>query len=176
MKNVIALITFIGLLGLGLIYMIPEYWTVQRSLEIKSDAAKIYPYLVNLQRWNEWTSLNTKPTEDVTITFSGPESGVGAIQTWHNKSYDTKGSLQITEAIADKSIQYMITMGQDSHEMKAQVQLQPLEQATRIVWSAEGHSGYNPKNRFFSLFLDKFIGNDFELGLQQLKQKVESTP
>jgi hypothetical protein len=38
----------------------------------------------------------------------------------------------------------------------------------------DGTVSRNPLDRFFSLFMDKFTGPDFEEGLNNLKKKVEA--
>ena len=49
----------------------------------------------------------------------------------------------------------------------------PGANSTRLIWADAGDLGMNPMNRWFGLFLDKFIGTDFERGLANLKKLLE---
>jgi hypothetical protein len=40
--------------------------------------------------------------------------------------------------------------------------------STEVTWSMETDLGYNPIARYFGLFFDKMIGDDFEKGLDNL--------
>jgi hypothetical protein len=171
-KIFIVLFVIIALLAGG-IYAIPESWKVERELWIAQAPNKIYPYLVNLRKWKEWSSQGMAEDEQVEITYQGPAEGIGAIQEWKSKTHDVGGSIKIIDVQQNQKVAYEISMGANEPRMKAQVLILPENNGAKVTGSAEGHNGWNPKNRLLSLFLDNFIGGDFEKGLQQLKIKVE---
>ncbi len=42
------------------------------------------------------------------------------------------------------------------------------------MWTSGGDLGFNPMHRWFGLFMDKFIGPDFERGLVKLQELSEA--
>ena len=46
---------------------------------------------------------------------------------------------------------------------------------TRVTWTMDGDMGSNPLFRWFALFADGMVGQDFEAGLTHLKELAEKS-
>jgi hypothetical protein len=57
-----------------------------------------------------------------------------------------------------------------------EIVLEPINGATRVVWTDSGDVGSNITYKYFGLFMDRLIGPDFEDGLANLKTVAENSP
>jgi len=104
------------------------------------------------------------------LTFTGPEEGVGAKQSWTGKSSGT-GSVEITKADPQEGISYDFML--EGFRSTGGIKFFPGPDGTIVAWHAEGDLGLNPINRFCGLLMDRMMGPDLETGLQNLSVKVK---
>ena len=58
----------------------------------------------------------------------------------------------------------------------ASFQLKPSGAGTRVIWEFNTDVGNNPLRRWMGLMFDRWIGKDYEEGLERLKKVVEAGP
>ena len=145
---------------------------VERSLEIAAPAEKIFPYFDNHKKFNEWNPWS-KMDPGARNTYSGPESGVGAVYSWTGKS-SGNGTLKITAAQPASSISYSLDFENGKHLSTGALAIEPQGDGVVVRWHNAGELGANPVNRIFGLLMDRMMGPDFEEGLRKLKQRVEN--
>jgi len=51
---------------------------------------------------------------------------------------------------------------------KGHFRFEPVGEHTRVIWVMEMTIGQNPASKVIGLMMDKWVGRDFERGLQQL--------
>ncbi len=175
------LITFAILIPIiiGLLFLLPSDVKIQRSLEINAPAAKIYPYVAKLKRWILWAPWKDQVKGDLKIDFSyeGPEQGEGAIMRWKDPK-QRGGSIKITKAEKDRSIEYTLTMD-DGAEAQGAIILTAKEGGkTSAKWLDSLDVGNNLLARFFiwTGIFTKQVEQDFDKGLKGLKELVEKKP
>ncbi len=73
----------------------PDTFRIQRSLVIQAPPEKIFPLINDLHNWPQWAPQDR---EDSTMkrTFSGAESGVGAMSDWSGTGQTGAGHMAIT--------------------------------------------------------------------------------
>lgn len=154
--------------------MAEHTFRVSRSTDVAAPAARILPHLVNLRAWQKWS-----PWEDIDPnlerTYSGAETGVGAVYAWQGNSKAGAGRMEILEADDDHvGIDLQFSAPMRAHN-RIDLTLTPTTDGrTRVEWAMTG-----PQNlvmRLMSKFwsMEKLIGPDFEKGLRQLKALAES--
>ena len=74
----------------------PDVFRIQRSATIAAPADKIFPHLVDFQRWPSWSPYEKKDPA-MKRTFSGPATGPGAIYAWDGDKNVGKGRIEVTE-------------------------------------------------------------------------------
>ena len=79
----------------------PDDFTVQRSIAIKAEPAKIYPLLVDFRQWPAWSPWE-KLDPTMKRTLSGSASGTGAVYAWDGSSKVGAGRMEIKEAAPAK--------------------------------------------------------------------------
>ena len=172
-KKVILVVLLIPVLILIMSLFLPSSYRVERSLEISAKPDAIFAQLGTLKNWTNWTAWTVSKYPDMQVSFSGPESGVGATYTWDGQSTG-QGVLKLTRAEPDKGISYDLEFDHGKYVSKGAVEYVPAGEALKVTWSNEGSLGWNPISRVFGLLMDKMMGPDFEEGLRNLKQKLEA--
>jgi hypothetical protein len=107
-------------------------------------------------------------------TFSGAPAGKGAIYEWDGNSKVGQGRMKIIDvAPPDKvAIKLDVIRPFEGHNT-AEFTLVPRGDATSVTWSMYGPARYITKVMSTVFDLDKMIGNDFEVGLANLKATAE---
>jgi len=155
---------------IGSFFLPPDYH-VQRSLLIKATPQTIFPYLNDLRRWPDWTAWNTNREPSLVYMPSSPSSGVGAVQSWTAKS--GSGSIKLTASDPNEGVDYELNFNEGRFISTGQIRFVVKPDGTLVVWRSNGKLGGNPVARYLGLLMDKWMGSDFEIGLQNLRVKAE---
>jgi hypothetical protein len=167
----------IGLLALVALFLVvavflPSHYHVERSIVVQAKPEAIFPYVNNLKKWQDWQAWTKAKDPTLVYSYEGPEEGAGAVSKWEAKKMG-QGEMKITAAETGKSVSFDLSFDHGKYRSDGKFTFTPEGDGTRVVWSFEGNSGANPINRYFSLFMDRMIGPDFEEGLRNLKHKAE---
>ncbi len=168
----------LGFVALVVVFLIaglflPGTYHVERSLAIKGKAADVFPYINDLKMWNDWSAWNKARYPDMTQDFAAITSGTGASYSWKGKD-SGEGTIKIVSADPEKGIAYDLDFEHGKYFSNGEIRLEPAGDSVKVTWTNEGKLGLNPIGRYFGLFMDKFMGPDFEKGLANLKAKVET--
>lgn len=168
-----ALVGLAMLLTMGA-YLLPREVSVSRSTEIAAAPEAVFPLVNSMQRTRDWSPwLDLDP--DVVLDFSGPETGVGNRMSWTSDEPAVgSGTQEITESIADSRVQTALDFG-DMGTAEAEFLLEPTQAGTRLTWGFTADTGYSPFMRWMGLWLDDWVGADYEKGLARLKALAESS-
>ena len=84
--------------------MAADTYTVERSLTINAAAEHIYDQIADFHRWTRWS-----PWEDLDPalerSYSGAESGIGAVYAWSGNRKAGQGRMEITDASRPSAVQ-----------------------------------------------------------------------
>ena len=147
---------------------LPSSKTVERAAVIDATPDAIVPLLASNEGFQTFNPYrDTDP--NLRITLSGPSSGIGSAFAFAGK--EGKGSQTITALEPDRSVTMQIDLGAMGQPVQT-FTLEPVGEATRVVWSVESRFGFNPVGRMFGLFLDGMLGPVYERGLDNLSTVV----
>ena len=166
---IVGFVVIAAVVGLCL----PSTYKVERSASMKAKPKVVFSYLNTPKRWPEWTAWTKERFPDMTIAFSGPESGVGATYSWEGESVG-RGTLKITGSEPGKGVDYDLDFDGGKYLSKGTLKMTEEGDVVKVTWTTEGALGNNPIHRYFGLLMDKFMGSDFEAGLKNLQNRVES--
>lgn len=151
----------------------PDTFYVERRISIQAKPEKIFPYLDDLHKWNEWSPW-AKMDPNPERIYTGPATGVGAKFAWKGNSKIGIGSMEIVEANAPSKIVIRLEFIKP-FEGSSTAQFTLIEQQgmTEVIWSNTGPVKFIGK--VVSLFLncEKMIGKNLEEGLAGIKALAE---
>ncbi len=168
------------LLGLGAILVLlavvglilPSRVRVQRSIVIQAPAEEIFVRVDNLSAWPEWSPwYDAEP--DAKYVYSGPEAGKGATVEWEGEIIGT-GKQVITESVANSSVETTLDFGPQGTATSAWTFQESDDDGTSVTWGFDTDLGMNPISRYFGLMMNRWIGADYEKGLNSLKTVCEA--
>lgn len=170
---IIAVVLVALLVSVGLV--LPDAWSVERSVVIAADRQQIYALVASPKRWNEWTAWTTKSDPSLVFTYSGPDIGAGAEQAWTSEA-SGNGRLKITSANPRTGVDYDLLMEGGKMKARGNILMQQHAQGTLVSWSLLGEVGSDIVARYFGLLMDSFVGKDLEVGLATLEAQAEAMP
>lgn len=151
----------------------PDNFVIQRSLAIKAPPGKIYPLIADFHRWTAWSPYE-KLDPSLQRTFSGAETGRGAIYEWSGNKKAGKGRMEIIEAKEPHDIVIQLDFIEPfAAHNTAEFTLTPNGDSTIATWAMRGTSPFVAKIMQVFFNMDKMIGPDFETGLANLKAAAE---
>lgn len=150
----------------------PDNYHVERSILIKAAPEKIFAYINDFHRWDDWTPYNKDPA--MKKTYSGSASGKGARYAWEGNSDVGQGEITLADSTPPTKLVF------DLHMMKpfegrnvAAFSLAAAGDATQVTWSLDDKHNLFLKTLTLFMNMDSMIGKDFEAGLARLKAVVE---
>lgn len=169
------LIALIGLLALLLLisFLLPRHVHVERSIDIEAPAATVFALVNGFTRFNEWSPWAARDPETV-YAYEGPSHGVGAFMSWQSEDPDVgSGSQKITASTPFTRVESQLDFGPQG-TAEAFFNLDDEGGSVAVTWGFDSDLGMNPIGRWFGLFLDRWLGPDYEDGLARLKTLAES--
>lgn len=153
--------------------MADDTYTVERSATIDAPPERIYPQVADFHNWPKWS-----PWEDVdpelTRTYSGAQSGTGAVYGWSGNRKAGRGRMEITDATEPSRVQIDLLFEKPFKARNDTVfTIQPEGSGSRVTWTMTGRKTFMTKVVGVFTSMDKLVGGDFEKGLRRLKAVAE---
>jgi Polyketide cyclase / dehydrase and lipid transport len=168
--------SFMALVGVLLLYAAtkPDTFHVQRSISIQAPPEKIFPILNDFHQSASWSPYEKKDPA-MKRAFSGPESGKGAIYQFDGNKEVGKGQLTITDTTPSSKVVLALDMLEpfEAHNI-VEYSLAAKSGSTDVTWAIHGQQPYIGKVMSLFIDCDKMIGQDFEVGLANLKALSET--
>jgi uncharacterized protein YndB with AHSA1/START domain len=147
----------------------PDMFRVQRSATIAAPADKIFPHLLDFQRWPSWSPYEKKDP-NMKRTFSGPATGPGATYAWDGDKNVGAGRIEVTEVSPNARLAFdLIMLKPFQARNKGEFTLEPQAGGTRVTWAMYGPAPFITKLMQVFCNMDRMVGGDFEKGLADLK-------
>jgi hypothetical protein len=153
--------------------MADDTYSVRRSVAIDAPPARIYEQIASFHHWTSWS-----PWEDVDPelkrTYSGAESGTGAVYRWSGNRKAGQGRMEITGATEPASVQIDLVFEKPWKARNETVfTIAPDGSGSRVTWSMTGKKTLMTRVMGIFKSMDKLLGPDFEKGLARLKVTTE---
>ncbi len=141
---------------------------VERSATLAASSKVLFDQVNNHHKFSVWNPF-LKLDPNVKNTYSGPESGVGAVCSWEGNSNIGAGSSTIIESKPGELVRCrMDWLRPLQGTSTVDFTFKPVGGKTIVTWAMYGKNNY--MGRIISLFLDcdKMCGPQFEQGLQDM--------
>lgn len=171
LKGILVLLLTVAAVLAIVSQFLPGSYRVERSVVIKAPAEKVFPQVVDLRQWKTW-GIWWQRDPGMTVTYSEPPTGVGSWSNWISKQ-EGSGKMTMKSIDPNKGITYDLFFPDMGMNSLGSMTLMPADAGVKVTWVSSGELGRNPMNRWFGLFMERFIGPDFEAGLARLKANSE---
>ncbi|MCL2657343.1 MAG: SRPBCC family protein [Betaproteobacteria bacterium] len=172
LTRALALLAMFVAFVVGASFLLPGEFNSTRSTLIAATPEKIWPLLADPKAWKSW-SASIRKDPAMRIQYLGSPNGEGAVWAWRSRSQGN-GRVSFLRAKAPSHLTYQLETSSTSRLSYGEFILEPANGRTRVVWSLSGQTGWSPLARWLGVFVDKKVGPDFETGLANLKQLVET--
>ena len=177
MSEVIAVISVILAVAIAVVLVLaatkPSRFSVRREAMVRAPAERIFPLINDFHQWVAWSPWEHRDPA-LKRSYSGAESGIGAVYGWEGNNSVGSGRMEILESAAPSKIVIKLDFIKpfEGHNT-AEFTMLPQGDGTHVIWLMHGPAPF--LNRLMQVFmnLDKMIGKDFEAGLASLKQLTE---
>lgn len=153
--------------------MADDTYTVERSATINAEPDRIYEQIANFHNWRNWSPWEGVDPE-LKRTYSGSESGTGAVYNWSGNRKAGQGRMEITEAAEPSKVVIDLRF---EKPWKAQndtwFTIEPTASGSRVLWTMTGKKTFMTKVMGVFKSMDAFLGPDFDKGLARLKNTTE---
>ncbi len=164
----LTLFTIIVLLFIGGLFISPKVH-VERNAVINASPEKIFPNINTLSNWTKWSPWHTIDSNMI-IVYTGPESGAGASYAWKsNNGKVGSGKMTIVQSMPNSFIATQMDFMENGTAIGT-FRLEPGDIGTKVTWTMDSDMGFNPFARYMGLMMDKWVGEDFEKGLENLEK------
>jgi hypothetical protein len=170
----------IGLVAVIAIFLIvvalrPADFRVERSVTLSAPAAVLFEHVNDHHKFAEWNPF-MKLDPNVKNTYSGPDSGVGAMCSWDGNSKIGAGSATIIESKPGELVRQRMDWKRPMEGTSTvDFTFKPVGDKTVVTWAMYGKNGFMGKLMSVFMDCDKMVGPQFEQGLTDLGKVVAAT-
>jgi hypothetical protein len=177
MFEIIAIIAVVLAIAIAVVLILaatkPDRFSVQRAITVKAPPETIFPLIDDFHQWGSWSPYEYKDPA-MKRSFSGAESGKGAVYAWDGNKNVGSGRMEIVDASAPSKIRIKLDFFTpfEGHNT-AEFTMLPQGDATSLTWLMHGPAPFMSKLMQVFMNMDSMIGKDFEIGLANLKGLAE---
>ncbi len=171
------LFAILGILALLLItgIFVKKDYTVMREVTINKPKQEVFDYLKLLRNqgnYSKWEQMDPNAIK----TYTGTDGTVGFISAWDSKMDDVgAGEQEIKKITEGERIDLEIRFKRP-FESKSQAYLSTTavsETQTKVIWGFEGKMNYPMNLITLVMNMEKMVGDDLQVGLENLKALME---
>jgi uncharacterized protein YndB with AHSA1/START domain len=153
---------------------VSDTYTVQRATSIAAPPQRVYDLVSDFHEWRRWS-----PWEDVdpqlSRTYTGPPSGVGAGYSWSGNRQAGAGRMEIVEVQPPSLVRVDLEFTKPFRSRNTfSFVIEPFGSGSQVTWTMTGQQTLATRVMGLVRPMDKMIGPDFEKGLARLKAAAEA--
>ena len=166
----VAVLAAVLLIGIGVI--LPQSSYVERSAVIDAPKSVVFELVGDHREMNKWSPW-VKKDPDMTVSYEGPETGVGSTMIWQSDEMGQGSSTFVEYEPYSRAVTELDFGGKGT--ATAAYEIIEQDGRAKIIWSFKAeHPGL--VDRYFGLLMGTLVGADFETGLADLKEMAEAEP
>ena len=172
--GIIAAVLVVAIVGvLALATTKPATFRVMREATIAAPPERVFALLNDFHAWEQWSPWAALDPA-MTLTYSGPVSGVGAVYEWLGNKAVGQGRMEILESTPPRAVTIQLDFLKPFEAHNTTVfTLTPSAGGTQVQWAMFGPNTFMGKVMSVFISMDQMIGKDFEKGLATMKGVAE---
>lgn len=177
MLEIVAIIALVLVAAIAVVLILaatkPNTFSVRRATTIEAPPEKIFPLISDFHQWRSWSPYEHKDPA-MKRSYSGAESGRGAIYAWDGNRNVGSGRMEIIDVSAPSEIVIKLDFFTpfEGHNT-AEFTMLPQADGTNVTWLMHGPAPFMSKVMQVFINIDHMVGKDFEVGLASLKRLAE---
>ena len=177
MFEIIAIVAVVLAIAVAVVLILaaakPVTFRVRRSATITAPPEKVFVAISDFHQWTSWSPWEHRDPA-MKRTYSGADSGRGAVYAWDGNKNVGSGRMEILEASLPSKIVIKLDFLKpfEAHNT-AEFTMLPQGDATNLTWLMHGPAPLMSRVMQVFMNMDKMIGKDFEAGLANLKMLSE---
>jgi Polyketide cyclase / dehydrase and lipid transport len=173
LKRLLIGLVLLAAAFLVVVWFQPDDYRLTRQTVIAAPAAAVFAQVNDLKKWDDWSPW-AKLDPNAKVTFSGPQSGLGASFAWDGNDKVGAGTMTITESKPNNRVATRTDFTRPfAGTSQADFVFSEAGGQTNVIWSMFGTQTFIGKAICLVMSMERTVGPDFERGLAQLKQVVE---
>jgi len=146
----------------------------ERSTVINAPPEVVFAHVNDFHKWPIWSPWEGIDM-DMKKSFSGAESGKGAIYAWNGNNEVGSGRMTIEDSTPSSDVDIKLEfLTPFEATNQTHFKLIPEGETTKVVWTMDGKNNFMMKGVGLFMNMDKQIGDDFEKGLRAMKGSSEA--
>ena len=177
MFEIIAIIAVVLAIAIAVVLILaatkPDTFSVRRAATVKAPPEKIFSLINDFHQWGTWSPWENKDPA-MKRSYSGAESGKGAIYAWEGNKNVGSGRMEILDAPAPRQVVIKLDFLKpfEAHNT-AEFTFVPQGDTTNVTWLMHGPAPFMAKVMHVFINMDNMVGKDFAVGLANLKRITE---
>jgi uncharacterized protein YndB with AHSA1/START domain len=181
MFEIIAIIAVVLAIAIAVVLILaatkPDRFSVRRAATVKAPPEKIFSLINDFHQWGTWSPWENKDPA-MKRSYSGAQSGKGAIYAWDGNKNVGSGRMEILDASQPSKIVIKLDFfkpfeAHNTAEFTMLPQGDGSNATTDINWQMHGPAPFMSKVMQVFMNVDRMVGKDFEIGLANLKRLTE---
>jgi uncharacterized protein YndB with AHSA1/START domain len=172
-RTILLVLGAVVIVLVAVIAMQPATFAIERATVIAAPPDVVFAHLDSpraMDVWSPWVKMDPQQK----LTYEGPESGVGAIESWEGPEIGA-GRLTITGVKPNEEVEMRLEFLEPMKATnRALFTLAPAGEGTRITWHMEGTNNFVGKAASLVMNMEEMVGGTFERGLADLKTLTEA--
>lgn len=152
-------------------FMGPTRVDASKSITIEAPVGLVYHTISDLKTWDAWSAWNQMDTA-MKVTYGEITAGLGANYSWVDGKGET-GQMEIIEADKHQRMKTRIQFGNFPGYSNGEWTLDGTKDTTRVTWHMTNDTDIPFLARAFLININSMIEEDFQKGLNNLKEFVE---
>src|SRR6516165_5521703 len=163
MLHAIAIIAALLAIAIAIILILamtkPDTFSVRRTALVRAPAERIFPLIENFHQWTGWSPWENRDPA-MKRSYSGAESGKGAVYAWEGNKNVGSGRMEILDATPSQVVIKLDFLKPFEAHNQAEFTLTPQAGATSVTWTMHGPAPFMSKVMQVFMNMDKMIGKD----------------
>jgi hypothetical protein len=172
LKYIIISILVIVFAFLSFALFQPTDYHVEREITIQAPANIIHQQIVSFKNFNNWSPWAKMDPNAVNV-YTGIDGEIGSIHSWSGNDEVGVGEQELMSFTDDK-ITFELRFKEPFESVSlSYFNINEFEGKTKVIWGFDGNSSFPMNGLLVFMDMDGMLGNDFEKGLNSLKQLSE---
>jgi uncharacterized protein YndB with AHSA1/START domain len=177
MFEIIAAIAVLLALAIAVVLILasrrPDTFSVSRAAAIHAPPERIFALISDFHQWRAWSPYEDRDP-NLQRTYSGANSGKGAVYAWEGNKNVGSGRMEILDAPAPRQVVIKLDFLKpfEAHNT-AEFTFVPQGDTTNVTWLMHGPAPFMAKVMHVFINMDNMVGKDFATGLANLKRLTE---